>query len=241
MKVSPSFSKTADLLSIKNWQYLSILSGNLSAICLLLGFVLSGNLPPTKPWWTAERFEEHYHAHIKGTQAATIFLMLGGGFYLPYSAIIAKRMRLIPALDPIIPDLVLACGACGFAAFMLAATFMSVLTFRDYGAETIRLLNDLMWMAAFLPWPAFWVQMWTVSWGIFSDPGPKTVFPTSMGWVNLVTPLGLAFAAGIHIQKEGPMAWNGALSYWVGLAMYGIQVSYDCLVMMKTVREEGSF
>lgn len=241
MKVSASFSKTAEYLSIKNWQYLAIFSGNLSAICLLLGFVCSGNLPPTKPWWPAARFQEHYSAHTKGTQAATLFVMLGGGFYLPYSAAIAKRMRLIPTLDPILPDLVLACGAAGFAGFMVASTFMALLTFRDYGPETITLLNDLMWMAAFLPWPAFWVQMWTVSWAIFTDPGPKTVFPRSMAWVNLIAPVGLALASGIHIQKEGPMAWNGALSFWVGLVMYGIQISYDCFVMMMAVKAEGSF
>ncbi|KAK1140891.1 hypothetical protein N8T08_009764 [Aspergillus melleus] len=220
MKVSNyAYNRTAGLLSIKTWQYLAISTGNLSAIFLLLSFVLPGNLPPTKPWWTAERYQEHYSAHVKGTQAGAIFMMLGGGLYLPYSAAITKRMRLIPALDPILPDLVLVCGAAAFSAFMLAGTFLSVLTFRDYGAELTRMLNDLYWMAAFLPWPAFWVQMWTVSWAIFLDPGPKTVFPRSMGWVNLITPLGLAFATGIHIQKEGPMAWNGALSYWVGLAI----------------------
>ena len=141
MKVSEYvYNKTADLLSIKTWQYLAISTGNLSAIFLLLSFLLPGNLPPTKPWWAAERYQEHYSAHFKGTQAGAIFMILGGGLYLPYSAAITKRMRLIPALDPILPDLVLVCGAAAFSAFMLAGTFLSVLTFRDYGAELTRML-----------------------------------------------------------------------------------------------------
>lgn len=234
--------RTHDIIFFKHltpgrWEYFAICCGSLCATFLLITFAISGNIPPTAPWWDAERIHAHYWAHIKGTQAASVFYMVAGAFYVVYAAAISRQLRKIPGIDPIIPDLQLASAAAGSFPFLLAATIMGLLTFRDYGPELTQLLNDIFWMATILPWPIFWVQMWTIAWAILSDNGPKRILPKSIGVVNFVAPIVFALGGGIHMHQTGAFAWNGGLVFWPTLVLLGLQINGDCWYMLKNNRK----
>jgi hypothetical protein len=232
-----SFWYLANTLTTRRWEYCAITCGSLSATFLLIALAISGNIPPTKPWWDAQQVHTHYWGHVKGTQASSIFLMVAGAFYVIYGAAITRQLRRIPDIDPIIPDLQLASAAAGFCPFMLSAIALSLLTFRDYGPELTQLLNDIFWMSFFFPWPIFWVQMWTISWAILSDKSPIPVLPRSIAMVNFAAPIVFALGTGIHMHHTGPLAWNGGLVFWPTLVIFGVQVGGDCWYMLGNLQK----
>ncbi|KAJ5245787.1 hypothetical protein N7489_005883 [Penicillium chrysogenum] len=228
--------RLANALTTRRWEYLAVICGILCALFFLIALAISGNIPPTAPWWDAKRVHDHYWAHVKGTEASSIFVMVSGALYVVYSAVLARQIRKIPETNPIIADLQLASAAASFCGFMIAAIAMGLLTFRDYGPELTQLLNDIFWMATLLSWPIFLVQMWTVAWAIFSDKSPNPVLPRSMGVVNLVTPIVFALGSGVHIHHTGPMAWNGGLVFWPSLVFFGLQINIDFWYMWKNLQ-----
>ncbi|KAJ9491943.1 hypothetical protein VN97_g1308 [Penicillium thymicola] len=229
--------RLANVLTTRRWEYFAVSCGSLCIAFFVIAFAVSGNIPPTAPWWDAKRVHAHYWAHVKGSQASSVFLMVAGAIYVAYSAALTRQIRKIPEIDPIIGDLQLASAAAGFSAFMLGAIAMGLLTFRDYGPELTQLLNDIFWMATFLTWPIFLVQMWTVAWASLSDKSSNPVLPRSMGVINFVAPIVFALSSGIHIHHTGPMAWNGGLVFWPGMVAFGVQVNIDTWYMWRNLED----
>ncbi|KAJ5449565.1 uncharacterized protein N7458_006014 [Penicillium daleae] len=225
-------------LTNKRWLYCISFCGCISAVFLIISLAASRNIPPTRPWWDAETVKTHYSTYQKGTQAATIFLFLSGALFLPYSTAITSQIRLIPDLNPAIADLQLASAIAGVWFWMIGAILMSLLSFRDYSAEMIQLINDAMWMSLWLNWPMFSMQFWTIAWAIFADRSPDPVFPKIMGWVNLLSPFVLVLGSGIHIHHTGPFAWNGGLVFWPTLVVFGAEVNGSCWCMLRNIRRD---
>ncbi|KAJ5184529.1 hypothetical protein N7491_007604 [Penicillium cf. griseofulvum] len=227
--------RLANALTTRRWDYVSIACGSLCSLLFLIALAISGNIPPTAPWWDANRVHAHYWSHLKGTHAASVFVMFSGACYVVYSAALTRQIRRIPDIDPILADIQLAGGAATFSVFMLGAVAMSLMTFRDYGPELTQLMNDIFYMATFLAWPIFLVQTWTVAWAIFSDKSPTPTLSRSMGLINLIAPVVYALGAGIHIHQTGPLAWNGGLVYWPTLVAFGFQINVDLWYIWKNL------
>ncbi|KAL5361614.1 hypothetical protein BJX96DRAFT_176394 [Aspergillus floccosus] len=227
------------LLTLRNWELCALSCGNLYGLTLLVAFAASGMIPPTAPDWKAEKLHAHIFSHVHGIQAGCILLIASGAFYIPWSAMISKQMRQIAHLDHTLADLQLTCAAAGYCAFLFPATCLGLMTFRDYGPELTQLISDVFWISAFIPWPLFVVQYWTVAWASFADQSDPPVFSKAVGWVNLIAPVIYAFAAGVHVHRTGSFAWNGGLVFWPTVAFIALQISFDSLSLIRNVRRKA--
>lgn len=72
---------------------------------------------------------------LKRDSGSECIFHVSGPLYVPYSAAITSKIRHIFNFNPTIPDLQLASAAAGFCAFMVPATLLAAMTFRDYGPE----------------------------------------------------------------------------------------------------------
>ncbi|SMQ49380.1 unnamed protein product [Zymoseptoria tritici ST99CH_3D7] len=229
------------LFSARNWEYGCLLSGLLSFLLAFFVLVAAGFLPPLSPHLTGEELQAHYFAHKKGMHASVPLLLLSGGLYLPYAALLCKQLRQIPNLDPIVPDLQLAAAAASIFSVMVPATFFGMTVFREYGPELTRFISDLLWLSFFCPWPTFWIQSWTIAWAAFSDNSQAPMFPKTAALINFCVPLTYFSFFGIHIEHSGPYAWNGALTFWLPAVAFGLQVGTDCYYMHKNIgRKSGA-
>lgn len=225
-----------NILNEKNWQYLCVISGQLWGLSILLAMVAASMFPPPSPTWDANYIHQHYFSHKTGTEAAAVLLILAGGFYMPFGAVISKQMRLIKNVDPILCDLqLISCGSTAFS-FIMPGIFLSLITFCDYGPETTQLLNDLFWLGLLIQWPTLWIQNWTLAWAILGDRSDKPRFPKLVGILNVFAPIAFAGATGLHTQLRGPFAWNGAFAFWIPVATLGIQLSADCVCLVRNIR-----
>jgi hypothetical protein len=57
------------------------------------------------------------------------------------------------------------------------------------------------------------------------------VFPAWLGYVSIWQVVTELLAAPVFIFRGGPFAWNGAISFWEGTAIFGVYIA--CLIMLS--------
>ncbi|KAJ6035888.1 hypothetical protein N7540_000167 [Penicillium herquei] len=205
---------------------------------LIDGFGRVWGISPIPPSWNAEQVHEHYFHHKTGCRAGSSLLLIAGILWLPWSALITKQMRQIENVDPIVCDLQLVAAAAGTFTFILPAIFLALITYRDYGPELTLLLSDLFWVTSVIQWPTFWLQSWCIAWAVLADKSPYPKMPKVVRIINFITGLSFTMATGLHTVYHGPFAWDGALTYWVPLGLFGVEMGIDCFFLIRNINAE---
>jgi hypothetical protein len=98
----------------------------------------------------------------------------------------------------------------------MADLFWLLAAFRpERDPELIQLFNDLAWVT-FTGQVGFLVaQSAFLALAIYLDRQPRRVFAPWVAHFNLLVAAALAPAAFCALALDGPIAWNGLLSFWV--------------------------
>jgi hypothetical protein len=229
----------SSLSNPRTFQYAAIISGICCPAFFFAGFIAAGFIPPLKPSLSAEQTAQHYRNHEAGVRVGASLLLLSGMFYLPYTALITSQMERIPHVPRGVSFLQLGSGAAGIFTFMVPAMILAVTGYRvDRDANMTQILNDAFWVFAVMPFPTFIAQNWAFSYAIFCDDRSRPLFPRYVGVVNVIAPLVFAPALGLHAVKSGPIAWNGALTFWLPAVCFGLQFGVDAFSLFKAVKIE---
>jgi hypothetical protein len=196
-------------------------------------------LPPIPATWGAERTVEHYRKHEKGIQAGAAMLVISGMFYLPLTAAISAQMRRIPNLHYSVSALQLASGAAGIFTFIMPGMILGVANYRlDRPVEITQVMNELFWITALMPWPTFLVQNFAFAYALLTDTRPQPLFPKPIAIVNIIVPILFIPGIAMHTVYSGPLAWNGALSFWLAGMTFCLQLIVDSFCIARAVSNE---
>ncbi|KAM4066543.1 putative integral membrane protein [Hirsutella rhossiliensis] len=226
-------------MSPRNFQFTCAVGGILGLVLALVAFIVSGFLPPISPLLDAEQTARHYRNHEKGIQAGAALIVVSGMFYILLTVAISAQMQCIPNLHYAVSALQLALGTAGGFAFLLPGLMLAVANYRlDRPVEITQTLNDMFWITFLLPWPTFMAQSFTIAYAIIIDSRPKPLFPKPTAILNIVAPFIYVLAAAVHCVKTGPMAWNGAVAFWIPLVAFGCQVVIDSICLIRALSAE---
>lgn len=118
-------------------------------------------------------------------------------------------------------------GACMFAG---ANCFWIVAAFRpDRSPEAIQLLSDLGWLFFIIPTGFLIGQAVTLAFAVYLDNQDKPVFPKWVAHFNVLAAIAFVPAAFAATSLDGPLAWDGALSF--DLRIWGFAI-YNALMFM---------
>ncbi|PHH80720.1 hypothetical protein CDD80_68 [Ophiocordyceps camponoti-rufipedis] len=229
------------MASSRNFQLACITGTVLSLASGLAALIASGFFPPIPPSWTAEQTVSHYRSHTRGMEAGAVLLVVSGTLYIGTAAVASSQMRRIAGQHDTAAMLQLTLGAMfGCVAFILPGTLLAAANYRlDRSAEITQVLNDLLWFFLNLPLPAFQFQNCIFAYVILQDTRPNPPFPKAMAYINITVALLLAPALGLHCVKTGPLAWDGALTWWAALVVYGVQQLVEVVCLTRAVLAEG--
>ncbi|KAI0849532.1 membrane protein [Daldinia vernicosa] len=218
-------------------QYACVYSAIPLGICSFAGLLASGFFPPPPPSWSAEQTVNHYRDHEKGIQAGAALLVWCSFFYLAFTVAISNQLQRIPNLHYIVKALQLVAGGVSSTLFLWAGLVLGLANYRiERNAETTQVLNDLFWFLLVMATPTFVAQYFAFGYSIFVDNSPRRPFPKAMGVSNMITSiLFLPPAVSVHIVKTGPMAWDGAVSFWLPLVVWGIQMVLDFICLVRAI------
>lgn len=219
------------------FQYACVYSVIPLGICLLGGPLASGFLPPPPPSWSAEQTVNHYRDHEKGIQAGAVLMVWSSFFYLTFTVAMSNHLQRIPNLHYAVKALQLVAGGVSSTFLLWTGLILALANYRlERDAETTQVLNDLFWFVVVMATPTFAAQYFAFGYGIFVDNSPKRQFPKAMGISNMITAI-LFIPPGVaaHIVKTGPMAWNGAVCFWLPLAVLCIQMGLDSICLVRAI------
>jgi len=221
-------------------RYYCAACGVIFSIVFFLAFVAADFIAPIKPWWDAEQTANHYQKHMVRVRAGAAILVVSGMFYLPFSAAISYQMRRVPNLHYLVHQLQLASAAAGVWTFILPGIILAATSYRPYRpVEITQMFNDFFWICAFMPWPTFIAQNFAFSYAIIYDSRKKPLFPKELAILNIITPILLTPAIGMHCKKTGSVAYNGAMTFWVPGVAFCLQLILDSWYLYASIRDEA--
>jgi hypothetical protein len=205
-------------------QVLSAWCGILCPIVMFIGlWPMAGFFPPHMPAASAIDIAAIYQRDATGIRLGTIFILIAGALYAPFTAAIAAQMRRVETrATPVLTYTQLAVGAASTLLFIIPALIWTAAAFRpERNPEITQALNDIGWFFFIMPFILGFTQNLALGFVIISDKSPRPVFPRWVGFFNFW--IALLFVPGCLVTffKTGPFAWNGLIAFWVPACIFG--------------------
>ena len=194
-------------------------------------------MPPPAPSLTTSQIAAFFHAHSLTIQIGFVLLMIvigGGSIANGLVAYQMKRMSVSPVFSYgyIATLAVGAIPGCLFAAFsFLAAAFRP-----DRDPHLVALLYDVGLLTFVGSLGCFATQYLILAIAIFLD--KNKIFPTWFAYVSIWQLVTELLAAPVFIFRRGPFAWNGAISFYEGTALFGVYAACLIILLRKAIRQQ---
>lgn len=185
----------------------------ISAFLLFPGFT-----PPMSPTMSADEVAAFYRdpenlARIRYSMILFNWFCVG---LIPILMLLVMQIRRMAHRTPILSYCMLACAAGGPALFLIANIFWLLAAFRpERDPELTQVFNDLAWVTFTTAVPYLIGQSVIIALAIYFDRQPRPVFRPWVAYFNLLVAAALIPAAFVGLALRGPLAWDGALSFWI--------------------------
>lgn len=187
---------------------------------------------------TPEEVAAFFRAHVAAIRGVVILCNVIGAMLVPLFAIIAVQMLRVVNSSPVFAYSYIIAVGIGLSAFILADFSWGVAIYRpDRDPQLISLLNDLAWFFFIAPAGTVAVQNLCLAGSIYLDARPEPVFPRWVAHFNVVTAALMLPGAFAILEKTGPLAWNGSVSFSLRLATFVVYVAVMFFVMLGVVRK----
>ncbi len=197
-----------------------------------------GFVHPMSPTMTAEQVAAFYRdpGNLPRIRYSMIVFNWFGVALIPFLMLIVMQIRRMAHRTPILAFCFLGCVAGGPTLFCIADLFWLIAAFRpERGPELIQLFNDMAWVT-FTGQVCFLVaQSVFLALAIYLDRQPRPVFKPWVGHFNLAVAAALAPASFVAMSLNGPLAWNGLLSFWVKNGAIAVWIVVMAVVLGQAI------
>jgi hypothetical protein len=197
-------------------------SGPVGIALVLLGWmVLAGFLPPPSPDLSPQQVAELWAHHTNAKRLGMVMCVWGGTLYVPFTVAVGLLLRRTEVGERVLSTTQTALGTFGTVFFTLNFLILAVVAFRPARpSEITQQLHDLGFIMTFSPVAPFTLQYIAIGVAILLDRSATPVFPRWVAYANLWIGLLLVPACLIPFFKNGPLAWNGILSFWIPVVVF---------------------
>ena len=222
------------------YQLMCVWSG--VAVFLLFGIGLwpiAGFFPPLLPSASAGEIAAIYQQNTTAIRAGMLPLIMSGGFYAAWVAVISIQMRRIEGAHPVMAYTQMIAGAATLMFFLLSPLIWTTAAFRPERAiELTQGLNDLGWIMFVMAVSTGIFQNLAIGFAILGDKGPRPLFPRWAGffnfWVAVLTLPGLL----LTFFKTGPFAWNGLLAFYLPAGVFFLWFFVMIPLLIKAIKRQ---
>ena len=192
-----------------------------AAVFLIAFVAFPGFRPPMSPDMSADQVAAFFREHTTMIRFSMITYDLFGVLLVPFFALIVVQMKRMATPSHVFAYSYLSAVATGATLFAIADLCWLVAAFRpDRSPELVQLLNDLAWIIFTAPVGMFVAANIILALAIYLDARPVPIFPRWIGHFNIIIATAVAPAACAAAVRTGPLAWNGAISFWLKIAAF---------------------
>jgi len=201
------------------------------AALFCVGFVIAGFIPPPGPGLSATEVAALYAQNHMRIRIGLLIATLASALLAPWVAAVGVQMRRIEGRHSVLAFAQMIAGACLILEFLFPLLVWQTAAFRnERDAATVQTLNDLGWL------PFLGIACTAVLQGvvigilILRDKRSNPLFPRWGGYFNIWVVLMFAPASCVVLFHDGPLAWNGLISWWLALVTFFVWMV--CLTWM---------
>jgi hypothetical protein len=209
-------------------------------VILLAAFgMFPGFFPPMSPELTAQQVATFYRDNTTMIRASMITFNLCGIMLVPFFMVIVYQMKRMATPTQVLAYGYLSAAVSGATLFAIADLFWLVAAFRpERDPQLVMLLNDLAWIIFTAPVGMVVAQNICLALAVYLDAHPTPIFPRWVAHFSLVVAAAMVPAACAAVFRTGPLAWNGAVSFWLRIVAYGTFLVVMFFVVRRAIRRE---
>lgn len=194
------------------------------AVAFLIGFwVIARFIPPPSPSSDAQQIASFFAEHQTGIRLGMIVTMVAASLMAPWIAVISVQLKRIEGPFSPLAYAQLALGAALMVEFLLPLMVWEAAAFRAARSpEIVQFANDVSWLTYVGLTSTGVAEAAVIAVAILSDRRATPVFPRAVGYFNIW--IALLFTPGsVNVFfKNGPLAWNGLIAWYLVLAAFSI-------------------
>jgi hypothetical protein len=213
------------------------------AFCVLVaaGISLAGFVPAVSPGMSADAVAAYYAANAPTIRAGLLVFNVCGALIVPFYVTIMLQMKRMRLSSQALPYTYLICLAAGAGLYVVADMVWLIAVFRpDRSPQALQLLSDLGWIGFTAPVGTWVTMMLVLALATFLDNrvAGEPVYPRWVGTFNIVAAM-LVFPAVLSaVYRTGPLAWDGAISYWLRLSVIVIYIAVMFVAVQNARRSQ---
>jgi hypothetical protein len=216
-------------------------SGVAMMVVLLAALLIAGWLPPPGPHQSAQQVAHDYQAHATAIRVGMMVGIFGAALLGPFVASIASQMRRIDGGVGPSAYCQLALGSMLILEFVLPFMIFEVAAFRPDRAPAITLaLSDIGWILLVATVSTAVVELLLVGMAIGADKRDVPIFPRWAATFSYFVAAVFTLGAGAVFTEHGPFAWNGLLSFWVPLSVFGGWLLVMTVLLVRAIDRQAT-
>lgn len=197
--------------------------------------------PPLSPTMTPEQVATFFRDYNTGILGVVVLCNLIAGSLVPIFAVTAVQIARTATSSSVFTYAYIICVGAGTTAFILADYCWGVAAFRpDRDPQLISLLNDMAWFFFIAPVGTIVVQNLCLAASIYLDQQPDPIFGRWVAHFNVATAALLVPGAFSVLFKSGPLAWDGAVSFTLRVAVLAGYLAVMFPVLLRVVNRQES-
>jgi hypothetical protein len=209
---------------------------------LLLTLVYLGEfIPPYDPSASAAETAARISENQLGIRIGMGLMVVLAFLFAPYFALLSLQVRRIEGhwgvlsvaqiqLSAIFPFVVAIMGI-----FAIAAAYRP-----NVNPDVTQALSDVFWLILVGFVGAFVTQVFIFAFAVFTDKRLVPSFPRWFGYFQIWYALFGALGAGCFVFRDGPLAWDGLIAFWIPLCAFGFWIVVTTVMLMKSVDVEAA-
>lgn len=200
-------------------------------------FVLSRTQPPPKAWWGPARVAQWFDHNHSGILVGFGAAFLIAGFSCAANSLIAYSMRRMSVSPIFAYSYLVIYSLAAVPGMLLTCIALVVGAMRpDRDLALISLLYDMGFLSFSGTMGIFLVG--SVVWAIAILLDKNCVFPKWFGYLNICNAFTEVVVAPCWIFKDGPLAWNGIIAFYINMVVFGIYTGVFIQLLRKMILRE---
>lgn len=201
----------------------------------VLGFmIVSGMVPPPSPLNSAAQTAEMFADHAMRIRIGLVITSVGGAMIGLWVAGISVFLKRIEGRDTPLTYAQLALGCLLPLEFIVPVFAWQVAAYRpERSAEIVQMLNDMAWLPFIGAVYTAVFEAVAIAYAVLRETDGQPVFPRWVGYMNLFFLATFCPGTMLVFFKDGPLAWNGLLGFWVVVVGYFCWTIFMSVVMIQ--------
>ncbi|BBY82694.1 hypothetical protein H7I53_21735 [Mycolicibacterium pulveris] len=202
-------------------------------------FLFPGFAHPMSPTMPVEEVAAFYRDETARIRYSMILFNWFGVGLIPIVMLLVMQVRRMAHRTPILSYSLIACAAGPPTLFLIANMFWLLGAFRPERApELTQLFNDLAWITFTILVPYMIAQCLLLALAIYWDHQERPIFKPWVAHLNILVAVALMPAAFTALSFDGPIAWDGLLSFWVKNIAIAVWIVVMGVVLGQTIRRQ---